>query len=366
MTTAPFRHPAAPVSGAPLAQPSLDVFVFGTGHVGGALLRQIAGLSRAPVRVVGAATTRGHVYRASGVTPEALAALVAESAPPDLSRLVPALVRHPRPLAVVDATGSLEVSGIYEDLLASGVSVVTPSKLACAGPQARFYRLRDLGASGPAHFGYETTVGAGLPVIRTLQTLTATGDRVRSIRAALSGTLTFLFGEVERGIALSDAVATAVARGYAEPDPRDDLSGEDIVRKALILARAARLHAERAEVRTVGLVSDAVRTASPEDLPDALRAEGQAWSERACAAAARGERVRYVATITADAGRAQIDVRPLAVPAASPFGMLGGTDNLIEITTDRYAASPLRIMGPGAGPDVTAAGVLSELLAIAA
>lgn len=339
--------------------------MIGIGHVGDALLRQVSSLSSAPLRLVGAATTRASAYRSSGLLPDALAVDLREQGPLSTSDLVHQLVAHPAPLAVVDATGSPEILPIYEPLLRAGVHVVTPSKLACSASQAGFYRLRQLGDGAPVHFRYETTVGAGLPVVRTLQEIVASGDRVRSIRAVLSGTLTYLFHEVESGRGLAEAVAEAVAGGYAEPDPRDDLGGEDVVRKALILARTAGLSVERAEVQVRPLVSEALRALPREALGDALISEGAAWASRAREAEQKGQRVRYLATITADGGRARITVGPESVPASSPFGLLGGTDNLIEITTDRYAASPLRIQGPGAGPDVTAAGVLAELLDVA-
>ncbi|WP_412069860.1 aspartate kinase [Rubrivirga sp. IMCC43871] len=362
-------HPAAPTAGPPLTQPAaglVDVFVAGVGHVGGALLRQIAALPGRPrLRVVGGSTTRGAVLRPDGVPADALAAALAVCAPPDWPALAAALADHARPLVVVDATGSSEVAARYEALLGAGVHVVTSSKLANAGPLDLFYRLQALGDGRRAHYRFETTVGAGLPLVRTVEDLAATGDRVRSVRAVLSGTMTYLFSEVEHGVPFSVAVAEAVRRGYAEPDPRDDLSGEDVVRKGLILGRAAGLATERAEVEVDGLASVAVRAAPRDEVVARLAAEDGAWARRARSAEAAGHRLRYVARLDARGGRGHLRVGVEAVPADSPLGRLGRTDNVVEITTDRYAASPLVVQGPGAGAEVTAGGVLADVLAVA-
>ncbi len=349
----------------------LDVFVAGVGHVGGALLGQIDALAGRPaaLRVVGGCTTRGAVFRPDGLPAGALAPALGAFSPPDWPALLDAFEAHAatgRPLAVVDATGSPDAAAVYERLLRAGVHVVTASKLAGAGPLDLFHRLSHYGDGRRAAWRYEATVGAGLPVIGTLRDLVATGDRLRGVRAVLSGTMTFLFSEVERGVAFSAAVAAAVAAGYAEADPRDDLSGEDVVRKSLILARAGGLAAERAEVQVESLVPEAARAAARADVPALLAVEDDAWRRRADAAATAGTRLRYVARIGADAGLARIRVGVEAVPADSPLGLLRRTDNLVEIASDRYAASPLVVQGPGAGPAVTAGGVLADLLAVAA
>ena len=369
-------HPAAPVGGAPLdSAPALDVFVAGVGVVGGALLDQIGSLpDEARLRLIGAATRRGSAWAPGGLAIPDLHAELAKGAPPDWPRLLRQLDAHAseRATLFVDATGVPAIADVTERLLAAGVSVVTPSKLANTGSQDQFDRLRQLGDGARAHYRYETTVGAGLPVLRTVTDLVETGDRLRSVRGVVSGTMTYLFHQLERGTPFSSAVRAAVEQGYAEPDPRDDLSGEDVARKLLILARTAGLRVERDEVEVESLVPDGARDVPRTLVTDALADADALWADRVGAATASGQRLRYVGRIErarphagGDTSGWRLGVGVEAVPADSPLGGLRGTDNLIEVTTDRYALSPLVVQGPGAGPAVTAAGVLADVLTVA-
>ena len=357
----PALHPAAPVAGAPPV-PGIDVYVAGVGNVGGALLKQIAALPGRPVRLVGACTRGRSGFDAAGLDP---AAPGLADTPPDWPALVAALADHARqrPTVLVDATGSPEGADWVEPALAAGVSVVTPSKLANTRSQEAYDRLRAL-SSGRVHYRYETTAGAGLPVVGLVEGLVATGDRVRSVRGVLSGTLTYLFGQVERGVAFSEAVRRAHVQGYAEPDPRDDLSGEDVARKLLILARSAGLRVERSDIAVESLVPAEAAGVPVTLVTDALAGADDGWAERVEAARADGQRLRYVATVEA-VPEPRLAVGVQAVAADSPLGGLSGTDNLVEVATDRYAASPVVVRGPGAGPDVTAGGVLADVLAVA-
>lgn len=353
--------------------PQLDVFVAGVGGVGRALFDQIRALppNRSPLRLIGTATRNGSVFAPSGLAPDTLLDALATSTATDWPVLLRQLEAHAatRRTLFVDATGAGDVADFTEHLLSAGISVVTPSKLANTGSQDLFDRLRQLGDGTRAHYRYETTVGAGLPVIRTVTDLIDTGDRLRSVRGVVSGTMTYLFHQLERGTPFSAAVRSAVEQGYAEPDPRDDLSGEDVARKLLILARTAGLRVERTDVTVESLVPDAARDVPRTLVTDALAEVDGVWAERAEAATAQGLRLRYVGRIEREGSNGtsswRLVVSVEAVPADSPLGGLRGTDNLIEITTDRYALSPLVVQGPGAGPAVTAAGVLADVLTVA-
>ncbi|MCS4034896.1 aspartokinase/homoserine dehydrogenase 1 [Salinibacter ruber] len=339
----------------------VHVYVAGVGDVGAALLRQIdaRGDAGRDLRVIGACTSRRAAWGAPNRDPEAPLAGVDEAAPPDWPAIVDRLAQEtPRPLVFVDATGSPDVADYYEPLLRAGVHVVTPSKLANTRSQAAFDRLREAAAEAGVQYRYETTVGAGLPVVQTVRNLVATGDRVRSIRGVVSGTLTFLFSALRDGSSFSEAVRAAVDRGYAEPDVRDDLSGTDVARKFLILARTAGYAVEPTEVQVESLVPDSLADAPYEAFLDRLSTVHPYWRERSAAAAAESAVLQYVGRFSPEG--IEVGVEP--VPGDTALGQLGAQENLFEVTTDRYAAVPLVVRGPGAGPSVTAAGVLADVL----
>lgn len=338
----------------------VDLYLAGVGAVGGALLDQVAALGGRLLQLVGACTRRGVVWGDGALDAAVVRAHVGSGTGPHWPETLARLEASARPTVFVDATGSPEVADHYERLLAAGVHIATPSKLANTRDQAAFDRLRALGSDG-VHYRYEATVGAGLPVVRVLQDLVATGDRVHAVHGVVSGTLTYLFTQLDRDVPFSRAVRQAVELGYAEPDPRDDLSGEDVARKFLILARTAGVRVERDAVEVESLVPEDVRDVPLDGLYEALAAHDAAWAERAAEARSHGARLRYVGRF--EDGAIRVGLR--AVPAHTPLGLLRGTDNLVQIHTDRYAASPLTVQGPGAGPDVTAAGVLADALDIA-
>jgi len=243
---------------------------------------------------------------------------------------------------VVDATAAEDGAG-HVEWLRRGWSVVTANKKPLAGKQAVYDVLaaaRD--DAGRRRYFHETTVGAGLPVIRTLQDLLETGDEVREIRAALSGTMGFIFSECGRGRSFAEAVAKAKARGYTEPDPRDDISGTDIARKALILGRMLGNRLEPADVEVESLAD-----VPPDEVDSRLKK-----------AAARGAAPRFLATIRPDGIRVGLE----DVPRVDPFAALDGPENLIVFRTARYAAAPLAVRGPGAGAAVTAAGLFADII----
>ena len=351
-------NPTTPRAAAPLS-----LYLAGVGSVGTALLYQLGELqgdAQRP-RLVGACTSTHAAWTPPHPTPSAVKHHLEHGStlhwPAVLERLID---RAPRPLVFVDATGHSDVADHYETLLDAGVHVVTPSKLANTRSQQHFDRLHTVAAQHNVQYRYETTVGAGLPVVRTVRDLRATGDGIHTIRGAVSGTLTFVFSRMRQGNSFGEAVQTAIQKGYAEPDVRDDLSGEDVARKFLILARTAGASIERDEIEVESLVPESLRDCPHLTFRRHIFKSNDAWRERAEAAAADGAVLQYVGRWTSSTG---IRVGVEAVPSDTDLGRLDGQDNLFEITTNRYAASPLVIRGPGAGPEVTAAGVLADVLA---
>ena len=228
-------------------------------------------------------------------------------------------------------------------------------------PQTQFEELFEAARSSGVYLRYEATVGAGLPILDTLAKLEEAGDEVRSIAGCFSGTLGYLMTELESGTSFSQAVATAHALGYTEPDPREDLSGMDVARKALILARSLGLRVDLSDITVESLFPTSLSHADPRVFLHNLTKLDQPWQERLSSAKCHGQVLRYVARIT----REHIRVGVEAVACDSPLGRLRGTDNQVTLTTRRYDHNPLVVSGPGAGAAVTAAGVLNDLLAIA-
>ena len=264
---------------------------------------------------------------------------------------------------VVDCSASDAVAAHYPDWLAAGIHVITPNKQAGAGPLARYEAIRAARARGGARFRYEATVGAGLPVISTLRDLLDTGDDLVAVDGILSGTLAWLFNKFDGSRPFSELVREAHALGYTEPDPRDDLSGTDVARKLVILAREAGLPVSLADVEVESLVPDALRDADRDGFMAGLPAMDAPMQARLEAARANGCVLRYVARLQRD-GSAGVALREL--PADHAFAHLRLTDNCVQFTTRRYRDNPLIVQGPGAGPEVTAAGVFSDLLRLCA
>ena len=249
-----------------------------------------------------------------------------------------------RPI-LVDLTAT-HTARLLEQALASGMNLVLSNKLPLAGPREESERLFELARAYGRRIRHEATVGAGLPVIDTYYKLIESGDRVERIEGCLSGTLGFLLWELGRGRKFSAALRAAMARGYTEPDPREDLSGMDVGRKALILARLLGFQGELSPRQVESLVPRAARPLSLEQFLGSLERFDGEWDRRVAAAAARGRVLRYVASVT----RRSLQVGLREVDRSSPFAGLKGADNTVVFTTARYKANPLVITGPGAGP----------------
>ncbi|MBV8517836.1 MAG: bifunctional aspartate kinase/homoserine dehydrogenase I [Acidobacteria bacterium] len=263
-----------------------------------------------------------------------------------------------RPI-LVDLTSD-ETAPLIQEALEHGFHVVLANKKPLAVPQIEFDRLIETAKTRGLALRYEATAGAGLPVLDTLAKLQDAGDRVESILGAFSGTLGFLMTALEEGKRFSDAVREAWKRGYTEPDPRDDLSGTDVARKALILARTLGRRLELSDIALESLYTPAVDDSDPARFVDKLAALDDAFAEKVARAKRDGKVLRYVAKIAKRSIRVGIE----AVDQASPLGRLRGTDNTVVIHSKRYATNPLVVTGPGAGAGVTAAGVLNDIVAI--
>ncbi len=340
------------------------------GRVARALRARLSSLDTPGIELhlVGAVDRHTMLWDPEGLDPlEIEETLLAAGEPTDWHRLLKLSAGFRHPLILIDGTASPEVADRYADLLARGIGVVTPNKLAGAGRLETWRLLRDLAFGGGVPYRYETTVGAALPVLGPVADLRRTGDRLLSVSAVLSGTLAFVLSRVEAGLPFSEAVREAWVRGYTEPHPKEDLSGEDVARKLLILLREAGYEIERNQVEvepllTGGLpIESSPEAQSPEAFLDALTPWDEGWSERAAQARNQGHRLLYLASF--DGTRARVGVA--ALPADHPVARGGPGENVIVYRTERYSDLPLTVAGPGAGPEVTATGVLADLIAAA-
>ncbi len=357
--------------GRPLTAPRTDVVLLGFGRVGRALADHVAAMrGESSVRIVGVLDRSGYVFDPRGLSRRRIGELTRGKgegkAVPSLGgrRATPAdalsmIASHAvsRPV-IVDVT-SADTLDLLRAALGHGFDVVLANKKPLTHSWSAYERLMSACTPRGPRLKYEATVGAGLPIIDTWQKLVETGDRVLKIEGCVSGTLMHIASAVSSGRLFSEAVREAVDRGFAEPDPRDDLSGADAARKALILAR---LLGYRGPSPTPDdLVPRALRKLPLAQFMKRLPQLDAKWAAQAQREAARGRVLRYVVTATARS----VSARLMAVEASSPIGALTGTRNLVAFTTRRYRTEPLVISGPGAGADVTAAGILNDIYSLA-
>jgi len=355
-----------------LSAKTISIGVLGPGHVGGALLDQIAraapGLRERfdlDLRVRAIAGSNKMLLEPQRVDLDHWRDALGAGKPLDPVKIVPGVADHVQtdylPHSVlIDCTASQQVADRYAEWLGRGIHVITPNKRAHSGPIAYYQELRRVSRTAHTHFLYEATVGAGLPVIQTLKDLVETGDEIRSISGILSGTLAYLFNLFDGKRAFSEIVREAKAKGYTEPDPRDDLSGTDVARKAVILAREAGLNLELADIEVESLVPAALAKASVDEFLKRLPDFDRPMLERVQEAQRSGQVLRYVAEIDVRARSAAVRLRSFA--PTHPFANISLTDNIVQFVTGRYCDNPLIIRGPGAGPAVTAAGIFADLL----
>jgi aspartokinase/homoserine dehydrogenase 1 len=356
-------------SGFYLSAVTLSVGLVGPGNVGTVLLAQMAEQVPRLRREAGldlrvrAIATSGRMWLAD--QPIDLvnwqAGFAAGSEPLDWARFTRHVHADHLPHAVVvDCSASEAVASRYVEWLGAGVHVVTPNKKAPSGPLAAYDEVHATRRRHNTRFLYETTVGAALPVIGTLRDLRETGDEIHSIEGIFSGTLAYLFNVFDGSKPFSGIVREAREAGYTEPDPRDDLSGTDVARKLIILGREMGMRLELADVQVESLVPAGLEGGTADEFLAALPASDTAMRERLARAQAAGQVLRYVGRLDRRAGTAT--VRLEALPGSHPFAAINLTDNIVRYVSARYSQNPLVVQGPGAGRDVTAAGVFADLL----
>jgi len=342
------------------------VFMFGVGTIGDQLLELMDSQSQPwldqlnlNMCLVGVANSKKMSWNTSGIPPEEAASrLVSEGNPASIETIVEHLTssRLDR-LIVIDATASNNVARCYPDLLKHNIAVVTPNKRANTLDMGFYDALQRAARDQQVPYFYETTVGAGLPIISTLRDLIRSGDEIIRIEGILSGTLSYLFNNVGQGLPLSKALTKAYQSGYTEPDPRDDLSGEDVARKMLILAREMGLSLEREEIELTPILSEELFELPKADFLRDMESLLRDWKPP-IDVSGEDASMHYIGTI--EGGRIRIGLKK--VGASSHFATLSGTDNMVVFTTKRYFNQPLIVRGPGAGPAVTAGGVLADVI----
>lgn len=347
----------------------LNLFVCGVGTVGGQLLEQIHNqyeelkrTKRLKLNVVGIATSKKALFNSDGIDLANYRELLADAPESNEKKLCDAIIEMNCFNSVfVDCTASKEVAEIYQPLLEHNISVIAANKIAASSSYEKYARLKETALARGVFFRYETNVGAGLPIIGTINDLRNSGDVILKIEAVLSGTLNFIFNEISADVTLSEAVRRAKEQGYSEPDPRIDLSGKDVIRKLVILAREAGYKVEKTDVEAHLFIPDEFFEGSIEEFWKNLPKLDADFEARRKQLDAEGKRWRFVATF--DHGKLSVALKE--VDRTHPFYNLQGSNNIVALTTERYREYPMLIQGYGAGASVTAAGVFANIMSIA-
>lgn len=352
----------------PVYEKSLHVYLIGTGTVGGSLLDQIQKnhekLSQqfgTHIKIMGLANSRKMCFDVQGIALDKWRFTLDQS---DENFALSAFVQrmladNSAHIVFVDCTSDQNIANSYLALLESGISIVTPNKKANSGSFEIYQQLQNIKAQTKAKFIYDANVGAGLPILSTIQDLRRSGDEIVKIEAILSGTLSYLFNTFEPGMLFSEIVQDAQRKGYTEPDPRDDLNGMDMARKLLIIARESGFPLEMSDIQLQRfLPRSCFEASSVQEFYAKLKEHDAPFARIIEDAHAQGKRLRYIASF--EKGKGVISLQ--TVGSDHPFYHLSGNDNIIAITTDYYSRNPLVIQGPGAGADVTAAKVLAGII----
>ncbi|CAF1929015.1 hypothetical protein Bca4012_072220 [Brassica carinata] len=357
-----------------LSRTTLAVGIIGPGLIGGTLLDQIRDQAavlkeefKIDLRVIGITGSSKMLLSESGVDLSRWRELMKEEGESANIEKFTQYVKgnHFIPNSViVDCTADADIASSYYDWLLRGIHVVTPNKKANSGPLDQYLKIRDLQRKSYTHYFYEATVGAGLPIISTLRGLLETGDKILRIEGIFSGTLSYLFNNFVGNRSFSDVVAEAKQAGFTEPDPRDDLSGTDVARKVTILARESGLKLDLDSLPVQSLVPKPLQAcASAEEFMQKLPQFDEELSKQRQEAEAAGEVLRYVGVVDAVGKKGTVELK--RYKKDHPFAQLSGADNIIAFTTKRYKEQPLIVRGPGAGAQVTAGGIFSDILRLA-
>ena len=347
----------------------LNLFICGVGTVGGKLIEQIKSQyeelkknSNLKLKVVGIASSKNAIFNRDGLNLDTYREELKESEPSNPEHLRDMILKMNIFNSVfVDCTASKEVAALYLSLLENNISVIAANKIAASSAYDNYYHLKQTAMQRGVKFRFETNVGAGLPIIGTINDLRNSGDKILKIEAVLSGTLNFIFNEIAADVPFSETVRRAKEQGYSEPDPRIDLSGTDVVRKLVILTREAGYKVEQEDVQKHLFVPDDYFNGSVEEFWKRLPALDADFEARRKKLYKEGKRWRFVATME----HGKTSVGPKEVDANHPFYNLEGSNNIVLLTTDRYKEYPMQIQGYGAGASVTAAGVLANVISIA-
>ncbi|MEO5581169.1 MAG: bifunctional aspartate kinase/homoserine dehydrogenase I [Saprospiraceae bacterium] len=349
----------------------LHVFMVGCGLIGSTLIKQIQAQSdylykskHLEIRIIGMANSRKMIFNPNGlVLNQWKESLETDGKPMKLTRFI----EHMKSLNLtnsifIDNTASADVASRYDKVLDASISISTPNKIAASSPFKNYKKLKEIADLRGVQWQYETNVGAGLPVLSTLKNLMISGDRILKIEGVLSGSLSFIFNKFNSKVKFSDLVKEARTKGYTEPDPRDDLSLKDISRKICILAREAGMNVNLDDVVLEKILSEkATNAKSVDEFLKVLEGDEARYTALIKQAEDNKCKIRVIAKVEHGAG---VTVGLQEVSIDNPFSQLGGSDNMIVFTTERYHERPLVIRGPGAGAEVTAAGVFAEIITI--
>ena len=347
----------------------LNLFICGVGTVGSKLIEQIRSQQeelkdreRLKLNVVGIASSKKAVFTRDGIDLENYKQLLDEGEASNPEHLREGVIGMNIFNSVfVDCTASKDISALYQDFLEHNINVITANKIAASSAYDNYVRLKKTAMERGVKFRFETNVGAGLPIIGTINDLRNSGDKILKIEAVLSGTLNFIFNEISADVPFSETVRRAKEQGYSEPDPRVDLSGTDVVRKLVILTREAGYKIEQEDVKKNLFVPDEYFKGSTEDFWKKLPALDVDFENRRQQLEKENKRWRFVATM--EAGEAKVELQE--VEQGHPFYNLQGSNNIVMLTTERYKEFPMLIQGYGAGASVTAAGVFANVMSIA-